>query len=256
MSELPSKEDLRRNLSRRGMVAYAVRCAQRVQPLYRSLPAKDRAALDRVIDAAAAFVSGGGEAIVGICAPAVAIDGARAAPYAPSVVYAAGRAAAYAYAGADAAGRAAANAAYATARVYPATAAAAWRDYKTLRRLCRKSAGELGDPMELDQLGPLWPKGEPEWFRNPPALPDEPEDAEAEPAEQEEPEQPEPCGDYELVLELDVPAGVSEGELLDVAKRLSQHADRLHRAIGGKGLKVNRLEILESADVPEEVPSG
>lgn len=38
------------------------------------------------------------------------------------------------------------------------------RDFEALREQSLSSQGQSGESIDLDRLGPLWPKGEPEWF--------------------------------------------------------------------------------------------
>lgn len=58
------------------------------------------------------------------------------------------------------------------------------------------------------------------------------------------------AGDEELVIELQVPAGVSLAELKRRALEAATLCDDLHRAYGGHGLQVSQIEILHDARVP------
>jgi hypothetical protein len=104
------------------------------------------------------------------------------------------------------------------------------RDFEPLREQSIYSQGKLGKPIDLENLGPLWSNGEPEWLI--------------------------PCGDSELVFELTIPEGVSDEEVIDRAKEICRLADGMHRALGGRGLKIDRTEIEDTTRVSEVVPSG
>jgi uncharacterized protein YegP (UPF0339 family) len=54
----------------------------------------------------------------------------------------------------------------------------------------------------------------------------------------------------ELVVEIEVPEGVSDQEVLEVVGRLSYEADDLHRALGGHGLKIKSVEIHQGTTSP------
>ena len=56
-------------------------------------------------------------------------------------------------------------------------------------------------------------------------------------------------------MEVEVPEDARREDLLDCALGLAEHADSLHRAYGGKGLKVKSVEVLDEAQVREGVPS-
>ncbi|NQT14971.1 MAG: hypothetical protein HQ582_19605 [Planctomycetes bacterium] len=124
-----------------------------------------------------------------------------------------------------------APAAYAADACATAIVQASVRDFERLLALTKErgqSSAELGDPVDVSETGPLgslWP-GE------------------------------EPCGNAELVVEIVVPAGVSDEEVLSAVGELAGGADDLHRALGGKGLKIERVEIGFEAAVPEGVPGG
>jgi hypothetical protein len=190
-NDWPTKKELLK-LSRRGMVAYAVRAARRVQPLFqadeeRGITEEHVAAVDNAMRLAERFVS--------VAHPAVGdpelFDAANAATHAAAnanAAYSAGytataaAATATAYDGtADAAYRAAyaadaaadadagyaadADAAYAAAYAVYAIRTAIRRDYEFLLKLHHRRAPELGETIDLLQLGPLWPDGKPDWYR-------------------------------------------------------------------------------------------
>jgi len=183
--ELPTKYDLH-DLSRRGMVCYAVRCAMRVVHLTKHNPKlHDRSMA--CIEATTRFCLAASDDVAAAAVNAIAAANAAKA-YAYDAALAAANAdaaaadAAYAAADARAANAAAladasaadyvaanANAAYdayaADADDYAdATAkakAAASADYQQLLKLTGHQVGKLGDPIEPGKngpLGPLWPK--------------------------------------------------------------------------------------------------
>jgi hypothetical protein len=181
-------EDMRERLAQlphHAGVAFAARCARRVQPLTHARPQQGRDAIDRAIASAEACAKGTAAAAADDAAAradATRADAARAdaeadAAAGAAVAARAGVAAAWADAAdearADAAGAAAAWAADA-ARVAGADAAgdaAAWAaaasDIDRLIALKRSEPDTLGapiDPSEAGPLGPLWPHGVPQWY--------------------------------------------------------------------------------------------
>jgi len=136
--ELPTEEELRA-LPRRAIVAYAARCARRVQPLYRSKHERHVQAVERAIALAERFAKGEpprvGEASEATLADVRAADAAADAAV-PG----------YATAGA--------------AATYALLPLAARGDYERLRSICPQGFPEVGDsidPGENGPLGPLWP---------------------------------------------------------------------------------------------------
>jgi hypothetical protein len=155
-------EDIRERLAQlphHAVVAFAARCARRVQPLTHVLPQQDRDTIDRALASAEAFAKG---------ADAARADAARAAARAADAANAAraADAARAAAARADVTAAAAADWAAAAADRADAWAAAS----SDLDRLIALNPGEpdaLGapiDPSEAGPLGPLWPQGVPEWY--------------------------------------------------------------------------------------------
>ena len=192
--ELPTEEDLKK-LPLGAIVAYAARCARRVQPLYAravgiaELP-KHEATVEGAISLAEEFCL---SHVVGAAAYDAAYD-ARTAAHAADAKEAAhaaagaARAAAYAFdlpkcavydrpvyasrvatEAADAALAAARAAAQASADA-AAVLAAARADFDRLLARNQGAYPELGqplDPTESGPLGPLWPAGPPQWFAAP-----------------------------------------------------------------------------------------
>ena len=179
MAELPTEDDLKK-LSLRAMVAYAARCARRVQPLLRSAKQKHVEAVEGTISMAERFAKGhdiGADTAARVAdEAAAAADHAAAAAYYGHSAFAEASAAArhddarhthltayveYADAAYTNAAHAAAEAEAAPdhAAARAAVVQASRRDYTQLLSLTGNAAGQLGDPIDFDKLGPLWPKG-------------------------------------------------------------------------------------------------
>ncbi len=193
-SVLPTEEDLKQ-LPLGAIVAYAVRCARRVQPLYgRSAGtaelARHEAAIDEAICLAQKFCLSHEVSGAAYGAAYTARDAAHAAEAqdAARAAAAAARAAAYAfdipqsavYDHALYASRVATEAvdgALAAARAAGHDSAGAVADAARadLDRLLAQNRGtypQLGEPLDPSENGPLgtlWPKGPPAWFAAKPA---------------------------------------------------------------------------------------
>jgi multidrug efflux pump subunit AcrA (membrane-fusion protein) len=100
-------------------------------------------------------------------------------------------------------------------------------DFELLRARVADGTLKEDTPVPPSFFGPLWPEGSPPWS-----------------SEQDE-----------IVLEIDVPDTATEEEVLAGIEEVVDAADRLHRAEGGHGLKVEALEVTEEAGVPAEVLS-
>src|SRR5512135_813846 len=194
-----SGDDIQDQLAKlplRAIVAFAVRCARRVQPLGHVLTEYRQVEVEDAIASAERFARGG-KAIHAAGAAARAADAARAAARAVDAARAAAAKAAAdsdwvdaadaeaEAAWADATVRAAAACAARAANAAAADAAAedttraAWDTGRAAARgdLHRLLALELGrpgtlgkpiDPTEEGPLGPLWPGGTPAWYTHPP----------------------------------------------------------------------------------------
>ena len=285
MADLPTEEDLRQ-LPLRSIVAYAARCARRVQPLFQSEKLEHVETVNRAIQVADAFAAGLGSPAGGdyaafhlaLGAALEAAEGDDAALAAADALDAALKAAerndaAHASGATHAARQAALNAVHAVHAARDAlhaprdvARAAARADFQTLLALSRERRQqfpELGDPVDVSEsgpLGPLWPDGPPEgWPQDaPPASPPhtrrKKRQSVPKPIRSRKP--PEPCGDAELVVEIEVPTDVTDEELIRAVGELADRADGWHRALGGDGLKIERLEIGTEARVPEGAPHG
>jgi len=174
MARLPGRGELRR-LSLRAMVAYAVRCARRVQPLTGrgAMSGACRQRVDEAIALAEHFAAGDvrGARVVSFVAAEPATSDAAAARAADSAACAAYAAAAAADARTVARAETYADAAaYAAVRARPeeALTAAAWADYARLLSLDLGAYPALGRPIDCSDrgpLGPLWPDGPPTALR-------------------------------------------------------------------------------------------
>src|SRR5271157_4842354 len=211
-----SGDDIQDQLAKlplRAIVAFAVRCARRVQPLGRVLTEYRQVEVDDAIAIAEGFARGG-KAVHAAGAAARAVDAARAAAAkaaadsdwvdaddaeaaaawadatarAADAAACAARAANAARAADIAAADAAAARADADADAAEDTAHAAWNTGRAASRTAARGdlqqllALELGrpgtlgkpiDPAEDGPLGPLWPNAAPDWYTNPPKLSDE-----------------------------------------------------------------------------------
>jgi hypothetical protein len=284
--KIPTSEELFQ-LPRWACVAFAARCAKRVRPLF-DLAWPDageryRRAVDWAISVAAGAAASAGHAThaahaaeaAAHAAHAAAADAASAAPLAASAAAHAADAADAdadllaahaAEAAADAATRAATAAATA---FYAPVCLAIHRDYNLLRQAASTALTIGGSPLAIHQdynllrqaapgrryqthvpqefFGPLWPDGEPPGW---PAQSGTSREGggEAETAQG-------PRGDDELVLQVQVPEGATDEQVLDFVKQLVDKVDTLDRAYGGHGLQVDSLEATDDALVPEEVRS-
>jgi hypothetical protein len=157
-----SSEDLHEQLTElplRAIVAFAVRCARRVQPLGHVLTEYRQVEVDDAIAIAEGFARGG-KAVRAAARAARAANAARAADIAAADA---------------AAAEATAEAAWDTGRA--ASRAAALDDLRRLVALDLGRPGTLGqpiDPAEGGPLGPLWPGGAPALYTHPPTPSAEP----------------------------------------------------------------------------------
>ena len=188
---LPAEDDLK-NLPLRAIVAYAVRCARRVRPLYGRAGgiadlAEHEAAVEGALSLAERFCFGDdvGQGAYGAAYGAGDAADTAAAQDAARAASAAARAAAYAFdipksavydhpvyasrvaaEAVDAAGAAARAAGHASDDAGTVEAAAK-ADFDRLLELNQGAYPELGqpiDPTANGPLGPLWPGEPPKWF--------------------------------------------------------------------------------------------
>ena len=165
-------EDIRDRLAQlphHAVVAFAARCARRVQPLTHVLPQQGRDVIDRALASAEAFAKGAAAARADDARADARADAAWVAARADARADAADVAAAWAAwdTNADAAAAAAAAAWAAHAANWADARAAAASDLDRLSALNPGEPDALGapiDPSEAGPLGPLWPQGVPEWY--------------------------------------------------------------------------------------------
>lgn len=110
--------------------------------------------------------------------------------------------------------------------------AAQWADLVLLRELSASERWTDATPVPVDLLGPLWPNGLPDWW------PDE------------------PVGGVTplLHLEFTVPSEMSKRSADRLIGEILQRANELHHALGGTGLTISGAEVHECE--PALVPAG
>ena len=242
-----SDKELRDKLARqpqRALVAFAARCARRVQPLTKDLPSKDREAVERAIRVAEDFARGeiivdaeaaiadADEVVFGALTPAAAAFSARAAA----------KTAALADAAFTARARAAAFDAAKASAAYSFRATDIWNDTEKLNTLNLGQPGTLGDPIDPSEDGPLgslWPNGAPDWYTNPPS--------EAMASAESSPDR--------LVLEAYIDESADTEEVADALAKLGYALNAYHIASGGNGLVIDDWEIRVPAPEPVGVKS-
>ncbi|MCW5776578.1 MAG: hypothetical protein KIS87_09080 [Phycisphaeraceae bacterium] len=268
--ELPTDVELL-TLPRWVCVAFAARCARRVQPLFACFrpdaPKEHVEAVDTAITLSERSAAHGTRVSAHNAvhaadaartaynaAAALAPDdanapydaNARAAARAAHAAHAAARAvdAADAAAAADAADAASAagEAAFegdftgAFEGAFDATVAAMRHDFELLRAAVQAENWTDDTPVPPEFFGPLWPHGEPEGW------PTQHGDSRADPSDEETPGAP------PLSLYFDL-AEFSANEITEFIGKLSA----LYAEIGGDDLIIDDMRILEMALVPEEV---
>jgi hypothetical protein len=253
-SKPPAETDLKA-LPRWARVAFAARCARRVQPLFMkawpNAPAKHREALDNVIgltessartgrvaEGLTTDATDGTNAIAAVNAAVTAADrdAATASSFASRAATSAGFASIFAYT-TDDASRAAANAAIAGADADASVASlrAMWADVDLLLAMAASSHWTDETRVDPDLCGSLWPFGRPDGWPVEPARDDD-------------------AAGIKLVL--DFPDTMSDAQIAEEVKRRVNRLDDLHRALGGKGLRLIRpIEMTEPAGVRQGVGS-
>ena len=172
MTGVPSNEEMR-ELPNLAIVAFAARCARRVQPLLRAgwpdAPEEELEAVETAIAVAEQYSATGTASLVETAQSYRATETARAAEavgaqrsanvaYAAEAAYAAARAAAKAP---EAASFAAAGAAEAAARASDAARSAIRRDFDQIHRACLVDKWREDTSVPVDFFGAMWPNGAP-----------------------------------------------------------------------------------------------
>lgn len=180
----------REHLPLRALVAIAARCARRVRTIYREPNERHQLAVDLAIDLAERFAAG--DTNVGTVEATEAAEAAREALFQSDADPASSGSIAAAMHAADAVAHAAGDAEGAKVAVAVQDAAAAtdeavsevpgadlsnpaaWKaaedDCQKLLRLDLGSFGDLGEPIDTSEagpLGPVWPEGAPTWLPGP-----------------------------------------------------------------------------------------
>ena len=210
--QLPTEDDIKQ-LPRWARVAFAARCARRAQPLFKKhcpdAPEKHDIAIETAISLAEQFT---------VTDFTNAYSNAYyAAAYAYNADFTNAYDAAYAAAYAIGATHADADATHAIRRSHRAGVSLAdiHRDFTTILELARKHTWDDNTPVPPSVFGPF----------------------------------EEPSKGYQLEVKLQVPANWTVEQIRDYVSTLSDRVDDVHRAAGGKGLKVCDLEILDDAVV-------
>lgn len=273
--KVPSEDEIR-ELPRWARVAFAARCARRVQPLFlrfwKNAPRESVEAIERAI-AFAEYVGSSGltDVVHSISAVSKMAYIPQSDEYSEQVRKATHSAAsassAYAaMAASDAADAANSNAAAVhSAMTNSIIAAGSWsassaesdkvvytqataaanavrsamrRDYALLRKASERLGWDDETPVPVAFFGPLWPMGEPEGWPK-----DEEPDAGQEPPA--------------LKLELRIPAGLTGKQSKDFNERVKRFLCALngvHLSMGGNGLQILDDASYEPAPVEEEAP--
>ncbi|MCW5777789.1 MAG: hypothetical protein KIS87_15240, partial [Phycisphaeraceae bacterium] len=252
----PTEEELA-TLPRWARVAFAARCARRVQPLFKhfwpAAPEEQVRGIDTAItlserSAAHAHADANADAAANAADFAAgAANAANAANAAASAYAAAASAYAAAASAADAANAInAANAAYAAANAAKcafvdatdleavattsdaddntaAARAAMRRDFELLKAAAKAERWTDDTPVPPEFFGPLWPDGEPEGW---------PESAREERA-----------GGTLLEITIEVPDDADDDAIEAAVKELAARVDDMHRAEGGRGIVIDAVEL-------------
>ncbi len=243
------------------IVAFAARCARRAQPLTRTLSEIGQQTIERAIAVAEVVARGelkDSEEATAASTAASAIAKASAAKVAANAAGASAANAANA-ASAGAATTAATYASYAydaAAYAFERTIAgsvatydhdfAAQHDLKKLESLGLGKLGTLGkpvDPSESGPLGPLWPRGAPEWFaKATKVIPTRKQIETAQPFDEP----------GRLILSAYVDELANTDEVATALANLLYALNAAHIAEGGNGLVIDDMQIF----VPEPEFAG
>ncbi|MCA9232844.1 MAG: hypothetical protein KDA57_19500 [Planctomycetales bacterium] len=110
-------------------------------------------------------------------------------------------------------------------------------DFQRLLELTGHQAGIQGDPIDLNELGSVWTDESMQGWQT-------------EWTEKRLGQEPIPSGDSELVIEIQIPDGVSDEETIKQAKELILLANAFHHSLGGKGLALKDLTVFDRSPSP------
>ena len=229
-TRVPTEKDIA-ELPRWAQVAFAIRCAKRVQPLFRAtypdVLAKYGAAVDQAIQMAERLLRGDKADAAWAVWAATAAMAAKAADMAAFMAVFP------------------AKAATAAGKAWVTMLLATRRDFKTLNAMSKNQHWTDETRPTLESLGPIWLEGEePAWkeflFQ-----------AKGQRAE------PEAASDQleRLVLTAYVDESVDDDTLVEGIVELYRALNRYHIACGGSGLTIDDWRILVRAGVPGGVPA-
>ena len=270
-SQIPTKEEIAK-LPRWAQVAFAARCARRVQPIFKAgwsdAPkelidaveititfAEDSAAAPTAAERAATHANNA--ALAASAASAAASKAAYASPTSFAITIAARSAqvaahaadastAAYNALSTDSAAIHAASTAHEASRAamaYASAVASAMRvDFDYLLSLSERENWKDNTPVPTGVFGPIWPHAEPEGW--PDIHESEPDSA---PAISEQ--------DQTLTLRIAVPSmpdtPQNREKIREHIRKLIVKASQLHIAEGGSGLKIKKIKTRVPAGIPE-----
>ncbi|MEM8495504.1 MAG: hypothetical protein AAF663_08980 [Planctomycetota bacterium] len=233
---------------RSACVAFAARCARRVQPMFLAdwpdAPAGHTEALETAItlgeQLAAKAVS------VGAADRAAARAAARAAiaARANATDYKAAAHAAHAAVAAADAARSASAYAYAAARaarVAKAARADVTTEYTKLKQAIDRGDIDHDTPVSPSFFGPMWPDGVPDGWPDVDPLTGRSLETSSK--------------DLKLQVEIDLPDDLSEDEIKQAIVELTLKLNAAHRERGGQGLDVREIRLPQTAGVPAGVDS-
>jgi hypothetical protein len=240
-------------LPRGAVLAFAARCAQRVEPLFQAMwpdaPQEHLNALDQAIRVAAERNSP--DAASAACdkadAASRAAGNASAARAVARTAALAAMWAARAAAHADDGMRVAEEASISADVAMHAVGAGNYKpdstgeirramrlDFELLRQAAAREEWTDETLVTLEFFGPLWPEGPPRGWPG------------SEPNSE----------NVELVLTIDVPDRISDEDVLGLVAGLVKRADAVHRAYGGHGLQVEEGNVEIDRESLEPVPAG
>lgn len=220
-------------------VAFAARCARRIQPLFLAAwpdaPAKHAEALETAITIGEQLTTYASSA-VSSAAPKAANAANAAFSTNSDAAYAAASAAYAPYSDAAAAANGA-KSAYA-AGVDPANIIT---DYIKLKQALDSRDFDHDTPVSPSFFGPMWPDGVPDGWPDVDPLTGRSLETSSK--------------DLKLQVEIDLPDDLSEDEIKQSIVELTLKLNAAHRERGGQGLDVREIRLPQTAGVPAGVDS-